>query len=1057
MNKFARFCAASLCAFAASFSLSALAETPAGSRSAPVRVTEAIDGGRLTPLKGSVIGNLGAYRDLGPVDDGLTLQLYVVLQRSAERETALDNLVARQQQPTAEEYHKWLTPQEFGERFGLAEQDIVKISAWLEGQGIRVRGVMNNASMLVVTATAGDVGRVFHTQLHNFEVRGGRYPALVADPQIPAALEGVVAGIVGLNKIPLRDKHTPIHQASFDLATHSWHNYDTVSVKPKDNAGSGEFDETPQDFYVIYNVNKLYTAGLTGAGRTIAVPEPTDIEYGTVNSSTGQATGGDVATFRKVFGVAGTLDMVVMHGFGTGAAACNDPGVTDTGSVGEATLDAEWSNALAPAAKLIFMSCDSNPDNGVDSSILALIDGNLADVIGLSWGFSELDADAATFTAHDTEFKQAATQGQTIFVAAGDAGSDTNDQNTPGTATSGLNIDAYADNPLVTAAGALDFSDYYDAGLSGPPQSNYWGTTNSTYFETAKSYVPETTWNASCASSLLANFQALTPAAYCGSLTSSSQYVDGAVVGGAGGYSTHYALPTWQTGITGLSASATKRAIPDISFFGSNGVWSHAIVSCDSQSSTTNCSSLATFGEAGGTSFVAPQLTGIAALLVQYTGERQGVLNPALYALAKAQFTAAATKTGCYSNGQTANDGVTKSLPGSACVFNDVTTSNNDVPCQAGATNCYVAGGDTFGLLSTTGAGSLNIAYNSGPGYDLATGLGSINVYNLLANWNKAFTSTTKLAASATTIPSSGSVKLTATVAGGTPAGYASEVPALGGTVAFDLGTTVLGSCALSADTCAVTVAGTALKVGANSISASYAGSRTYPGSTSALVSVTVTSSAPTITVAPTTLAFPNTVIGSISNAQTVTVMNTGSGAATLTTISFAGATPAAFVELNDCGATLASGASCTVTVAFKPATAAAVTATLSVADNASGSPQTATLSGTGTAVPSITLSTNSMAFGSVVEKTTSEYKTVTLTNAGTSILDLTSIRITGANPTSFTQLNTCGATLAPGANCVVYVSFSPTTTGAMTGTVTITDSGSGSPQSVYLTGTGAA
>ena len=1033
------------------------AETPGGSRTAPTRISQAIDGSRLIPLTGNVRGDLARYPDLGLVEDGLTLKLYVVLRRSAEQETALDNLVARQQQPTAEEYHKWLTPEQFGERFGVSELDIAKIAAWLEGQGLRVNGVMNNASVLTVTATAGDVSRVFHTQLHSFEVRGGRYPALVADPQIPEALAGMVAGIVGLNKIPPRDKHTPIHQASFDPATHSWHNYDTVSVKPKDNAGGGEFDETPQDFYVIYNVNKLYSAGITGAGRTIAVPEPTDIEYGTVNSSTGQATGGDVATFRKVFGVAGTLNMVVMHGYGTGAAACNDPGVTDTGSVGEATLDAEWSNALAPAAKLIFMSCDSNPDNGVDSSILALIDGNLADVIGLSWGFSELNADSATFSAHDAEFKQAATQGQTIFVAAGDAGSDTNDQDTSIAATSGLNIDAYADNPLVTAAGALDFSDYYDAGLSGPPQSNYWGTTNSTFFETAKGYVPETTWNGSCASSLLANFQAMTPAAYCGSLTSSSPYVDGAVVGGAGGYSTHYALPTWQSGITGLSASATKRAIPDISLFGSNGVWSHAIVSCDSQSSTSNCSSLSAFGAAGGTSFVAPQLTGIAALLVQYTGERQGLWNPALYALAKAQFTTAATKTGCYSNGQTANDGVTKSLPGSACVFNDVTTSNNDVPCAKGSLDCFVNSGDSNGLLSTTGASSLNIAYNSGPGYDLATGIGSINVYNLFANWNKAFTSTTKLAASVSTIASTASVKLTATVAGGTPVGYASEVPALGGTVAFDLGATVLGSCALSADTCAVTVAGTALKVGANSITATYAGSKTYPGSTSSIVSVTVAGASPVITLTPATLTFPNTVAGVTSDAQLVTVKNTGTGAATISSFAISGTAPTSFVELNDCGASLAAGASCMVSVAFRPASAAALTATLNVADNASGSPQKVTLSGTGTAKPSVKLSATTLTFASTVEKTTSAYQTVTLTNAGTSILDLTSIAIAGTNATSFTELNTCGATLAPAANCVVYVSFTPTTTGALTGTLTITDTGNASPQTVVLKGTGAA
>jgi hypothetical protein len=230
------------------------------------------------------------------------------------------------------------------------------------------------------------------------------------------------------------------------------------------------------------------------------------------------------------------------------------------------------------------------------------------------------------------------------------------------------------------------------------------------------------------------------------------------------------------------------------------------------------------------------------------------VWNPTLYALAKAQFTAPATATACYSNGQTDNIGVTTGLPATNCIFNDVTTGNNDEPCKSGSTSCYVNTGATYGLLSTTGASSETIGYPTGPGYDPATGLGSINVTNLIANWNQAFTSTTHLAAAPTSISSSQSTSLTATVTTGTPAGYIDTPPALSGSVSFSAGATALGGCALTGGTCSLTVPASALQVGTNSVTATYAGNGTYPASTSSIV--TVTRSAATI-VTPQVTATP--------------------------------------------------------------------------------------------------------------------------------------------------------------------------------------------------------
>jgi len=205
----------------------------------------------------------------------------------------------------------------------------------------------------------------------------------------------------------------------------------------------------------------------------------------------------------------------------------------------------------------------------------------------------------------------------------------------------------------------------------------------------------------------------------------------------------------------------------------------------------------------------------------------------------------------------------------------------------------------------------------------------------------------------------------------------------------------------------------------------------------------------------PTTIAFANTIVGSTSDAQIVTLKNTSTVSVTLTSIAMGGTNATSFPELNTCGTTLAASASCSIYIAFDPASAAALTGALSVTDNASGSPQKVTLTGTGTAAPSVKLSVTSIAFPTTTHATTSEAVPVTLTNSGTATLDLTSIALTGTNPTDFEALNTCGATLAPSAACTVYVAFKPATAAAFTAKLTITDNGSASPQSVSLTGTG--
>jgi hypothetical protein len=266
---------------------------------------------------------------------------------------------------------------------------------------------------------------------------------------------------------------------------------------------------------------------------------------------------------------------------------------------------------------------------------------------------------------------------------------------------------------------------------------------------------------------------------------------------------------------------------------------------------------------------------------------------------------------------------------------------------------------------------------------------------------------------------------------------------------------TTCGTTLAAAATCTVSVEFKPAAAGTLTASLSVADNATGTPQTVALTGTGAASATPTITLTPTSIAFPVTVVGATSDFQTVTVKNTGTPAVTLTSITLSGTNATSFVDLSGCGASLASGASCSVYVSFKPAAAGALTATLNVADSATGSPQKVTLTGTGAAAPSVKLSVTALAFPATTHGTASEALPVTLTNAGTATLDLTSIAITGTNPTDFLQVNNCTATLAPAASCTVYVAFTPATAAAFTAKLTITDNGSASPQSVTLTGTG--
>jgi hypothetical protein len=183
------------------------------------------------------------------------------------------------------------------------------------------------------------------------------------------------------------------------------------------------------------------------------------------------------------------------------------------------------------------------------------------------------------------------------------------------------------------------------------------------------------------------------------------------------------------------------------------------------------------------------------------------------------------------------------------------------------------------------------------------------------------------------------------------------------------------------------------------------------------------------VSLSPTSLAFGNQPVGTPSTAQTVTLSNTGSAALSITSVALTGTNAGDFAQTNTCGSSVAAGGNCAITVTFTPAATGSRTASVSITDNASGSPQTASLSGTGTAAV-VSLSPTSLAFGTQPVDVSSATQTVTLSNTGNAALSITSLALAGANASDFAQTNTCGSSLAAGTNCTIAVWFTPSVSG---------------------------
>jgi subtilase family serine protease len=691
-------------------------------------ISQPLDESKLTVLRGNTHPLARAEFDRGAAPADLPMNhMQLLLRRSPEQEAALERLMAEQLDRLSPNYHKWLTPEQFGEQFGPSDQDILTITGWLQSHGFLIGNAPKGKTTIDFSGTAAQVQQAFHTPIHKYVINGQEHWANVKDPAIPSALTASVEGIVSLHNFFPRAQSVagPARQINRPLYTFPTNPQCSESTSSS-NTNPCLYGVGPADFDKIYNV----PSSLTGAGETIAIVSDSDI-----NST-------DVDQFRQIFGLpAKNFQQIETDPSG-------DPGIqppnrtNSNGDEVEAILDVEWAGAVAPAAMIdLVVSPTTNTTSGIDTSAQYIVNNKLAPIMGVSYGLCELDLGTAGNSFHNMLWQQAAAEGITVLVSAGDngaAGCDIVEVNGASTqpATEGLEVSGLASTPYNLAVGGTDFND--------PTPSTYWGTSNnSTTQLSALSYIPETTWNETCTNTIVVQFfNDANVAAACNDpvvqqFENSSGVFLVAPTGGSGGVSNcttnsttsttlgppsscsgGYAKPTWQTG-PGVPNDG-KRDLPDLSMFSGDGLISGSFyIACEADLNGTSGSvpcnlSSQDFVAVGGTSAATQAMAGIVALIDQKEGSAQGNVNPVLYSLASQQ-----SPSSCNS-----------SSPGASCVFNNVTVGTIAMPCGKGSPNCTVTGSNQVGVLS---------GYNAGTGYNLATGLGSLNVANLTNLWGPTF------------------------------------------------------------------------------------------------------------------------------------------------------------------------------------------------------------------------------------------------------------------------------------------------------------------------------
>ena len=862
------------------------------------RITSEIRESSLTSLAGNVPLLAKAQYDQGeaPVSTQLT-HIRLVLSRSVEQEAALDSYLSQLQDKSSTNYHKWLTPLQIGALYGPADSDLSAIQAWLESHGLKVEAVSAARTNISFSGTVSQVESAFHTSIHSFAVGGQQFYSNTDNPQIPSALAPVVRGVAHLNTIKPRPLGVRARPGMLDPESHL--------LTPLQSSSALSSSARPQ--FTITSSSKYYLYMVPGDAATIYnTPNTTlNANYTSGTSYTGSGVtigiGGDAAisttpvtNFRSLF-----------VGDSTAPTITNVDGVTATTDADEAYLDIEISGGLAPGAKIHYY-----PSSDLYAGIDQALNENTVDIFSVSFGACELGFTTSENAQIQSWWKQAAAQGIAVTISSGDNGSAACDDPSSETkAKYGLQVNALGSTAYNISVGGTDFA------LTQSNFATYAATTSGSAnsYRTAKSYIPETTWNDSTSlnSTLSLNVPYTSTSAniYAGSGGKSSCATNTNTASSLGACTSGWPKPSWQRGAGVPSDSA--RDLPDISLMSGDGTGYAAWLVCTNDTSngtTSNCGSTGGsfyFAGFGGTSAAAPAFAGILALVQQSQGGgRLGQAAADLYNL--------------YNNSSFESS-----------IFHDTTVGNISVPCDSTS---------TYGGCSKNTAGNYFMSgYDTTAGYDLATGLGSVNAANLIKYWNSALgsnaaTVTVTPASSAITTSNSLNVTVVVTGSAGTPSG----------SIVLSGGGYTSSAVDLNSGSATFTIAAGALATGTDTLTATYSGDGLY-STASGTTSVTVTTSALTATTTTLSASAATAVYG----ASIILTATVAPSAATGTVTFFNGSTQIGTGTLSSGTATLTTttlpiGAdSITANYAgntvYASSTASAVTVTVS-ASSTSGS-----------------------------------------------------------------------------------------------------------------------
>jgi Pro-kumamolisin, activation domain/FG-GAP-like repeat/Bacterial Ig-like domain (group 3) len=562
-----------------------------------------------TPAK-SYAAKRYAENDLGLESGERVLhQMKLILKPSAETESALTKFLEEQRESTNPNFHKWLTPDQFAQRFGATAALIEKATAWLKKNGMSNIEVSRGDRFITFSGQVSSVSSGFKTEIHIYKVNGVRHFANSVEPAIPGELADAVSGIVGLNDFSPK----PEFLWSYTAANYMG----------------------PDDLATMYDIHPLYAQGIDGTGVTIAVPGAA-----TVNLT-------DYQYYRSFFGLSPNYyQIVAVPGQQDGLA----PADSDDGY--EATLDLEMVGGIARNATILYIQSASEV-----AGIQYAIDNQLAQILSTSMGECET-AVSADHIYYQALAQQANAEGITWTSSSGDKGPANCDWSPEIQATQGIALLLPASVPEITAVGGTEII-YTDA--SGAP---YWSTSNNANEGNLLSYVPETVWNG----------------------TENGEPSTGNMLASGGGPSAYFPIPGFQAGLG--NPSIVNRMVPDVSLNASS-----------SQDAAPNMFYyLGAFAPIGGTSASTPMFAGMLALVEHYlmahgsiTAPGLGNVNPSLY-------------------------NIDSNVPSA---FHDITTGDNDVNCVIGTPDCTIG----------------RMGYPATVGYDMATGLGSVDLYNLASNW----------------------------------------------------------------------------------------------------------------------------------------------------------------------------------------------------------------------------------------------------------------------------------------------------------------------------------